>query len=98
MPKGAFTVTDSAIFRHGVIEYDRELTQAEIDNFQLVPIVSIEDHAALLVAKMGRYAKRYAENSEALNDFIGMNYAHHSVWSTNDLTALASEVQKQASL
>ena len=97
VPEGPYTVTESDVFRHGVIEYERQLSQSEIANFQLTPIVSVQDHAVMLIADMGRYSRSYRNNQAALSDFVSARYAQHGVWSTSDLDELVAEVTRQVS-
>ena len=95
MPPGKYTLVDHHAFPHGAVTYERELTQDEIERFELTRIISIQDHAALIIADMGRYATRYAAKPGLLPGAVRDRYQRHGVWSTDDFDSLVSEVQRQ---
>jgi formylmethanofuran dehydrogenase subunit A len=93
IPKGSFTLVPSELFRHGIIEYTRELSAEEVKAYELVKIVSVDEHAALIVNSMGKYASAYAKNDDALQDFVHQQRNEYRVWSTNDLAILVERVR-----
>lgn len=93
VPKGQYTVGDHPAFRHGVIQYDRPLTDEEIKQYELTPIGTLDEHARRLIDKMGRYASRYAGNDAALEDFISANQRRVGLWSTDDPGQLLDRVK-----
>lgn len=95
VPEGRYTVTEHPAFRHGAIQYDRDLTDHEVKAFELTPIGTVAEHAQRLVAKMGRYASRYAENEAALDDFVDQYHGSVGLWSTENIDELISEVKRE---
>lgn len=95
VPTGFHSENSHPSFRHGVISYNRPLTDDELKSFELTPIVGIQEHARKLIEKMGRYASKYAENQEALEDFVNQNARSIGLWSTDDTDTLTNEVARQ---
>ena len=93
-PRPAEGEDHHGLARHGFAIYSRPLTDQETSNFELTPIVSVDEHAQRLVAKMGRYAAKYAEpeNAELLTEYVTQNARHVGVASTDDLAALQQRV------
>jgi hypothetical protein len=95
VPSGFHSEKDHPSFRHGVISYDRPLTDKEIKTFELTPIVGIQEHARKLIEKMERYANKYAENKKAIEDFVNQNALSIGLWSTDDIGELTNAVVRQ---
>lgn len=94
LPKGVVVVEIEShqAFNFGVVQFERDLTDEEVKNFELFPILTVEEHAKLLVQKMGKYAKRY----NALNA-IGFVQTHYGpVFSTNNVSELVAAVLREA--
>lgn len=95
VPKGDYTVTDHPFFRHGVIEYPEALSDEDVKSYQLVPIVSIRDHALLLIDRMGSYKDRYRTKPEYLTQFVQTFKFDDGVYSTSDIMQLVEEIEWQ---
>lgn len=70
VPEGYTDVERDSRFRHGVVVYNKPPAQTSINNFELVPLVSLADFAKEIADKMGRYAKNYLEDADMLKDKI----------------------------
>ena len=72
VPPGFAKIDDATgplkqIARHGIITYPRQLTDAEIKGYELLPLLSATEVADLALAvshKLARYASAYLEQAE----------------------------------
>jgi len=94
VPKGDYTMMDHPHFRHGVIEYTEPLTAEKVHDFQLVPIVPVAEHAALLVKRMGVRRDKYRAKPDYVSHFVDQFRWDDGVFSTADISELTAEVTR----
>ncbi len=96
-PRPAEGEDHHGLARHGFAVYSRPLTDKETSSFELTPIVTVDEHAKRLVAKMGRYATKYAEpaNAKLLTEYVTQHAGSVGVASTDDMAALQQRVLAQ---
>ena len=85
VPKGQIEVTDKRIpnffSNYGTVIYDRKLTDDEINSFELIDLSDehFEKVANLIVARMGKYGKKYLESplyfQSKINDVLSESYS-----------------------
>ena len=94
VPSGDYTVSDHPHFRHGAIEYPEPLTDEQVESFQLVPIVPVTEHAALLVKRMGVMRDKYRAKPDYVSCFVDQFRWDDGVFSTADISELTAEVTR----
>ena len=95
VPKGNYTVSDHPAFRYGVIEYAEPLTDEQVREYQLVPIVPVSKHAALLIKRMGLMQDKYLAKLDYIPQFVQTFRFDDGVFSTGDNVELSTEVERQ---
>ena len=95
VPKGDYTVSDHPAFRHGLIEYPEPLTDEQVRQYQLVPMVSVSEHAARLIKRMGVMQDKYRAKLDYIPQFVQTFRFADGLFSTSDSVELSTEVERQ---
>lgn len=101
LPPGDYTRHKHPAFREGVVEFERELTKAEVRKYGLIPIVNTASMAAAIVESMGNkaqrlYTRHYALDSYVRGKFFTMQeYPSHTLHHYRAIKSLTKMVREQ---